>query len=396
MDSLSQVCFLTLFVMQRPTFAFICGMTNISEILPEREGSFTNITYLLNATERSAFSGSTSILYEVCVNNTLTVQCEFEWTEGSSHPSLEKWGPGDDVVCSYEPRYLDNSMVTWEMKISQLVSRSLSVMQLYLENKTHNSKTKKIIRRIHIAIVYPPQVTSLTVDGQEVNGTHLINDSQKVNISCSFDKGNPPVTFILVDNNGKELVRGSGPLTYSLLVHCEDDWPTVRCEGNGSKQNRSVSFLVMCPPKFTENSIKIVHSIELDNITLQVKADTKEVDNCLLTSVPSEDNVTIKVSCTLTGHPPDLALSFSLSKRISSIHGIWMLTLLNKRGYATTMLNFTEESRRSLIRESEIPAQTPVKEILIGGTCVAVLIVVIAIIGIRAIKKVNENKRGKF
>lgn len=43
-----------------------------------------------------------------------------------------------------------------------------------------------------------------------------------------------------------------------------------------------------------------------------------------------------------------------------------------------------------------VSAQTPVKELLIGGTCGAVLIVVIAIIGIRAIKKVNENKRGKF
>lgn len=99
----------------------------------------------------------------------------------------------------------------------------------------------------------PTQVTSLTVDGQEVNGTHLISESQKVRVSCSFDKGNPPVTFSLVNNNGKELVRGSGPLTYSLLVHCEDDWPTVRCEGNGSEQNRSVSFLVKCKynSKFT-------------------------------------------------------------------------------------------------------------------------------------------------
>ncbi|XP_025099890.1 uncharacterized protein LOC112567427 [Pomacea canaliculata] len=395
MDTLCQVsCFLTiLFLTSKETFAFTCAITNKSEILPEREGSFTTITYLLNATKSSAFSGSTSLLYEVCVNNTLTVQCEFEWTEGYSHPSVEKWGPGDDVVCSYEPRYLDNSMVTWEIKISQLVSRSLSVMQLYLENRTH--KTKKIIRRIHIDILYPPQVTSLTVDGQEVNGTHLINDSQKVNISCSFDKGNPPVAFSLVDNNGMELVRGSGPLTYSLLVDCEDDWPTVRCEGNGSEQNRSVSFHVTCPPKFSENSIKIVDFLELGNITLQVKAYTKEVDNCLLTPVPLEDNITITVSCKLTGHPPNLALSFSISRRINCIQGIWMLTLLNKRGSVTTMLNFTEESR-SLITESKHPAQTPVKEILIGGTCGAVLIVVIAIIGIRAIKKVNENKRGKF
>lgn len=119
-------------------------------------------------------------------------------------------------------------------------------------------------------------------------------------------------------------------------------------------QFTQVAFVVAGPPKFTENSIKIVHSLDLDNITLHVKAYTKEVDNCLLTPVPSEDNVTINVGCTLTGHPPDLALSFSFSKRISSIHGIWKLTLLNKRGYASTKLNFTEESR-SLVIESENP-----------------------------------------
>ncbi|XP_025099916.1 uncharacterized protein LOC112567438 [Pomacea canaliculata] len=246
-------------------------------------------------------------------------------------------------------------MVTWEMKISQLVSRSLSVMQLHLENKTHN-KTKKIIRRLHIDILYPPQVTSLTVDGQEVNGTHLINDSQKVNISCSFDKGNPPVAFSLVDNKGTELVTGSGPLTYSLLVHCEDDWPTVRCEGNGSEQNRSVSFLVKCPPKFTESFVKIVSSSSL-NITLPVKSYTTEFNNCCLTSVTLEGNETITLNCTLTGHPPDLTLSFHLNNQDSKIQGIWMLTLVNKKGPANTTLNFTNESEMGFKQESENPGR---------------------------------------
>lgn len=107
-------------------------------------------------------------------------------------------------------------------------------------------------------------------------------------------------------------------------------------------------FVIVGPPRFTENSVKTVSSLELDNITLQVKADTKEVDNCLLKPVPLEDNVTIKVSCTLTGHPPDLSLSLSLGKRIYSIKGIWMLTLLNKRGSATATLNFMEESRMDI------------------------------------------------
>lgn len=90
------------------------------------------------------------------------------------------------------------------------------------------------------------KVINLTVDGQEVSNVHLINEQQEVNVSCFFVNGNPPVTFRLLDKTSKELATDKGSLHLSLSVKCEDDWPIVRCEGEGSELNRSVAFLVRC------------------------------------------------------------------------------------------------------------------------------------------------------
>lgn len=76
-------------------------------------------------------------------------------------------------------------------------------------------------------------------------------------VSCSFERGNPPVAFGLFDKNMKKLardadkngagiVKGKGHLNFSFSVMCEDVWPTFHCEGSESEQNKSVSFLVRC------------------------------------------------------------------------------------------------------------------------------------------------------
>lgn len=98
----------------------------------------------------------------------------------------------------------------------------------------------------------PPRVISLTVDGEEViDDKHLVNEDQKVNITCLFDKGNPPATFRrrLLDENNKEV---DVSLQQRQLVHifatprCKQKWPVFRCEGQGSTVNKSVSFLLRC------------------------------------------------------------------------------------------------------------------------------------------------------
>lgn len=93
-------------------------------------------------------------------------------------------------------------------------------------------------------------VTSLTVNGLEVNGSHLVDEGE-VNLSCTFDKGNPLSSFLLMDQNGKEItvMRKEKHLNCSLIVRCKGEWPTVRCEGSGSERNKSVSLLVKCKYK---------------------------------------------------------------------------------------------------------------------------------------------------
>lgn len=115
-----------------------------------------------------------------------------------------------------------------------------------------------------------------------------------------------------------------------------------------------ILFVFAGPPKFTESSVKIVSSPSL-NITLPVKSYTKEFINCSLTSVTSEGNGIITPNCTLTGHPPDLTLSFHLNNEDSKLQGIWMLTLVNKKGPANITLNFTSESGMGFKHESENP-----------------------------------------
>lgn len=119
--------------------------------------------------------------------------------------------------------------------------------------------------------------------------------------------------------------------------------------------NKLFLFVVFTgPPKFTESFVKIVSS-SLLNITLPVKSYTKEFINCSLTSVTLDGNETITLNCTLNGHPPDLTLSFHLNNEDNKIQGIWMLTLVNKKGPANTTLNFTNESGMGFKHESENP-----------------------------------------
>ncbi|XP_025101691.1 uncharacterized protein LOC112568574 [Pomacea canaliculata] len=255
--------------------------------------------------------------------------------------AVKNWSPGDGTFCSCE-RHIISSEQTWEIKISQLVSRSLSVMQLSFEDYANNEKTTQVIRTIFLNVLYPSKVTSLTVDGHEVNGTHFINEGQEVTISCSFDPGNPPVDFRLVDKT-RELAVGEGRLNYPLSIQCEDNWPRVNCEGNGSKENRTVSFLLKCPPQFLDGAIKNV-SLPAVAATFRVKAHTTAVEGCVLTSMSLEEKTTRAVKCILNGNPPDLVLSLYLDTETSIAQGKWKLILLNEKGFANTTLSIIKRS----------------------------------------------------
>lgn len=89
-------------------------------------------------------------------------------------------------------------------------------------------------------------MTSMTVDGHEVKDNYVIDEGHKVDISCAFETGNPPVFFQLLDHLVLKSSGNQGHLNYSLTARCEDEWPTIRCQGSGSTRNRSVTFLVEC------------------------------------------------------------------------------------------------------------------------------------------------------
>lgn len=94
----------------------------------------------------------------------------------------------------------------------------------------------------------PPNVTSMIVDKKEVNGDYIVNEREEVSIICLVDKGNPKVSFQLLNKYGSELKSdiNGGDLNYSLTARCEDEWPVVRCEGRNSIRNRTVSLLLRC------------------------------------------------------------------------------------------------------------------------------------------------------
>lgn len=94
----------------------------------------------------------------------------------------------------------------------------------------------------------PPIIKSLTVDGDEVDGNYIIEEGQKVNISCSFDQGNLPSNLRLSDEHGREIkaYRSERHLNASFTASCNQDWTSVRCEGNSSENSKSVFVLVKC------------------------------------------------------------------------------------------------------------------------------------------------------
>ncbi|XP_025103342.1 uncharacterized protein LOC112569676 isoform X2 [Pomacea canaliculata] len=273
--------------------------------------------------------------YTVCEGNSLSTACRFALYKDFSRVDLSN---KKEVTCSWEQRLASSSVVALDIYITQVVTRSLSAMIV----STGRSGIPKPTRLIRVEVLYPPEVTSLTVGGEDFTSPYFINEGQKVDIFCSFDKGNPPATFKLLDKHGHELKSGSdGFLNYSLSAQCEDDRPTVRCEGSGSKQNRSVTFFVRCPPQFVENSINIVNLQTFQVLTFHVKAHTTTLTACLLTPVTLDNNVTRGVSCILSGHPPDLLLTVHLHKETNISEGNWSLILRNEIGSATTTLMIT-------------------------------------------------------
>ncbi|XP_025103241.1 uncharacterized protein LOC112569622 isoform X2 [Pomacea canaliculata] len=378
------------------------GKVNVSEILSQNEGSYLNISYLLNVSENSVSTDAAYIHAYVCQKYTDSHLCKFTRREQYQDFTVTYDDVRDDTLCVAERRYITSSMRTWEIKISQLLTRSITAIYLYTQNKTLH---RQIVLQIPIDVTYPSKVTNLTVDGQEANSTHLINEGE-VNVCCSFNRGNPPAVFGLLDKSGKDIAhkvdkniikieRGEEHLKVSLTVRCQDDWPTVRCEGNGSERNRSVSFLVRCAPQFVDGPVTLVSS-EFEKVTFRVKAHTTIFNECSLTPTILQEAFLPKVKCSLSGEPPNLVLTLHLEENINQ--GIWKITLGNEIGYGITTVVITEYSKTTSpsvesVSETTTQSVESVGVLTIGLSCGGVLLVAVIVNVVVCIKiRTREQK----
>ncbi|XP_025099913.1 uncharacterized protein LOC112567435 [Pomacea canaliculata] len=233
--------FVVLSTLTKGVLLLTCGFPNFDESLSKEENSSININYTINITASPDVTDTFNADYQVCEGNYLRTACIFIYGENDIKEFKKDVSGRTGVTCYWEQRHVSSSLVALDIYISQVVTRSLSAMII----STGRGGDPKPTRLIRVEVLYPPNVTSLTVDGGD---NVIIDKGQVVNVSCFFEKGNPPAHFYLLDKNGTKLNSTSSErhLSYSLTARCEDDWPVVRCEGNGSQQNKSVTILVKC------------------------------------------------------------------------------------------------------------------------------------------------------
>ncbi|XP_025102723.1 uncharacterized protein LOC112569213 [Pomacea canaliculata] len=235
---------LILLTLMKGIFLLECGFSSFTESLSKEENGSININYTINVMTSPDVPDRLYAHYTVCEGNSARTPCIFIYEKHFITEFKKEVSEETGVTCYWEQRHVSSSVVALDIYISQVVTRSLSAMIIY----TGRDELPIPTRLIRVEVLYPPKVTSLTVGGEDFTGPYFINEGQKVYISCFFDKGNPPATFKLLDKHGQVLKsrRDERYLNRSLTAHCKDDWPTVRCEGSGSKQNRSVTFFVRC------------------------------------------------------------------------------------------------------------------------------------------------------
>nr|KAG5692850.1 hypothetical protein BaRGS_020878 [Batillaria attramentaria] len=79
--------------------------------------------------------------------------------------------------------------------------------------------------------------------------TSPVDQNTTVDILCTWDEGNPPVTARLLDRHGVEMegsIYSSGQIRYRFpAVGCQDAG-LIRCEAPGASHNETAMLLVKC------------------------------------------------------------------------------------------------------------------------------------------------------
>ncbi|XP_025102757.1 uncharacterized protein LOC112569239 [Pomacea canaliculata] len=257
------------------------------------ENTFANFTYQLKSManiEKSDYR----IEIKLCDIGTLYESCRCRWFLNS------------DPVCRSMKNDSFCDADESEMRVSLLIRRTYTdVLWVLLKQ----SSPPSVLKHTTVQVTYQAKITDLYLNGQEANGTHIVDENEDVNISCFFINGNPPVSIRMVDGTGHTLssVRhGQGPLTLSLgVVHCHNVWPTIRCEAPGSELNKSVVILVICRPQLSYISKQVtdVQKVLTEGLTLAMRSYTRNIRKCLMTQVQPITS-TREVKCEVSGHAP--------------------------------------------------------------------------------------------
>lgn len=119
-------------------FIFSGKTDPLAERLSTENGSFINVTYVLDNAAVSTFADNSDFYFSLCQNNEPEQRCRFEWSKRNNYLTVKPYGTPGDTFCSAERRNL-----TWVIRISQVVSWSLSVTYFYNENRLVQIKTIK-------------------------------------------------------------------------------------------------------------------------------------------------------------------------------------------------------------------------------------------------------------
>ncbi|XP_025101478.1 uncharacterized protein LOC112568396 [Pomacea canaliculata] len=261
-----------------------------------------------------------------------------------------RWIPGKNAECRKHRDVFMCEADNHVMRFSLLVRRTYShiLWELYRPNLA-----LVMLKTSNLQVIYPPKVTGLQVNGRETNETFVVDENQMLRVSCTFENGNPPVSFLIRDKTRQRhnsTKQEGGPLVISLEgSHCHDIWPVITCEAPGSELNRSVAILVRCLPELFHTGY---HLLALDRVlqeglTFRMRSYTTNIKKCMMTKFPPQPIIK-QVPCALKGRVPELRLFLSPAMVSWTDEGIWMLHVFTEMGDSNitfVLTNTTTDSR---------------------------------------------------
>ncbi|XP_025101377.1 uncharacterized protein LOC112568334 [Pomacea canaliculata] len=294
-----------------------CPVTETNDAFEEigeyKENADVHFSYRLTDEIRK---NSQDFLIEIklCKSDSLYTACKCQWLS-NTYP----------VCKSFRTEYIcegDNTT----MRFSMLIKRTYTMVK-WVFFKQMSSPV--VLKHTTLHVTYPAKITSLLVNGEESNRTHLVDQNTVVNISCFFTSGNPPVSIRMVNDSGHVVTvkHEQGPLMMSLgVVHCHDVWPTIRCEAWGSELNRSVTILVKCRPQlsFITAEVPDVKRVLEGGMTFAMKSYTSDISRCLVNQ--EQPRTTMReVKCQIIGHAPNFTLTLDFVNNSGIGEGTWTL-----------------------------------------------------------------------